>query len=98
MIAAMAGTSIAVGPGLVAVLGALAVTAAAVVRRGGLGPGRPVLVAAVRAAVQLSAVSLVIAAVLRSGWLTAAFVAVMFTVASLTSAQRIATRRRARWA
>ena len=94
----MSGTTIAVGPVLVAVLVVLAVAAAAVVRRGGLGAGRPVLVAAARAAVQLSVVSLLIAAVLRSGWLTAGFVAVMFTVASATSAQRIVSLRRAYWA
>jgi putative ABC transport system permease protein len=94
----MSGTTITVGPVLVAVLAVLAVVAAAVVQRGELGPGRPVLVAAARAAVQLSVVSLLIAAVLRSGWLTAGFVAVMFCVASLTSAQRIVSLRRGYWA
>jgi putative ABC transport system permease protein len=94
----MAGTAISLGPVLVAVLALLAVLAAAVVWRGGLGDGRPVLLAAVRAAAQLAVVSLLIAAVLRSGWLTAGFVAVMFSVASITSAQRIATLRRGSWA
>jgi hypothetical protein len=47
----MSGTSITLGPALVAVL---AVAAAAVVRLGRLGPGSPVLVAAARAAVQLT--------------------------------------------
>jgi putative ABC transport system permease protein len=93
----MSGTSITLGPALVVVLAVLAVAAAAVVRLGRLGPGSPVLVAAARAAVQLTVVSLLIAAVLRSGWATAGFVAMMFAVASVTSAQRVATLRRAYW-
>ena len=87
--------SILVGPVLVAVLGLLTVAGAVVVWLGRVGAGRAVLLAAVRAAVQLAAVSLLIAAVLRSAWWTALFVLVMFTVAAVTSARRIGTARTA---
>ncbi|GAB3474831.1 ABC transporter permease [Amycolatopsis cihanbeyliensis] len=86
-------SSIVPGPSLIAVLVVLLLLAAVVVWRGGLGSGRGVVVAGARAAVQLAAVSLVIAAVLRSGWWTAAFVLLMFTVATMTSARRIAAPR-----
>src|SRR5439155_24580261 len=86
---------ILVGPVLVAVLGLLTVAGAVVVWLGRVGAGRAVLLAAVRAAVQLAAVSLLIAAVLRSAWWTALFVLVMFTVAAVTSARRIGTARTA---
>jgi len=71
--------------------------AAAVAWVGRLGEGRAVLTASLRAAVQLGAVALVIAAVLRSWWSTAAFVIVMFAVAAVTSARRIGSVRQA-WA
>jgi len=59
---------------------------------GGLGPrvGRGVVVtAAVRAVVQLAVVSAVIVAVVRSLWLSAAFVLFMLVVAAVTSSRRI---------
>jgi putative ABC transport system permease protein len=93
----MSGTAIELGPALVVALALLAVAAAVLVWVGRLGSGTPVLVAAVRAAAQLTLVSLLIAAVLRSGFLTAGFVTMMFVVASVTSAQRVATLRRAYW-
>ncbi|MFI0406368.1 ABC transporter permease [Actinomadura sp. 3N508] len=79
------------GPVLVLVLVALAAFAALAVRAGGLGPGlgRDVLVVSVRAAVQLAAVSLLIAAVLRSAGWTAVFVAGMVVVAAATAGRRI---------
>jgi putative ABC transport system permease protein len=67
----------------------LALLAAAVAALGRLGVARRVLTASVRAAIQLGVVSLVLAAVLRSLWLTAAFVALMYGIATLTSARRI---------
>jgi putative ABC transport system permease protein len=85
----VSGASITPGPVLAAVLLVLVVVAAVVVGRGGLGSGRAVLLAGLRAAVQLAAVSLLIVAVLRSGWFTAGFVLLMFTVATVTSARRI---------
>ncbi|HEV2782194.1 MAG TPA: ABC transporter permease [Actinophytocola sp.] len=80
---------ISVGPVLVAVLVLLTAVGAVVVWVGRVGAGRSVVVAAVRAAVQLAAVSLLIAAVLRSAWWTGLFVLMMFTVAAITSARRI---------
>ncbi|WP_344318985.1 ABC transporter permease, partial [Actinocatenispora thailandica] len=94
----MNGNAIPVTPLLGAVLAALALLAAAVAALGRLGVARRVLTASVRAAIQLGAVSLVIAAVLRSLWLTAAFVALMYGIASVTSARRITTVRSGLWA
>ena len=72
--------------------------AALVVRTQGLGRSRETAVAAARAVLQLAAVSLVIGAVLRSLWLTAAFLTVMIGVAGATSAKRITgTLRRRSW-
>ncbi|MFI0357111.1 ABC transporter permease [Actinomadura sp. 9N407] len=89
----------AVGPTLGLVLLALASAAALLVRLGGFGLSREMLVAAARATVQLAVVSLLIAAVLRSAGWTAAFIAVMVVVASGTSGRRITgtVRRRAWW-
>jgi putative ABC transport system permease protein len=86
-----------IGPALVAVLGVLTLFAAAVTRLGGIGSGRPTVVAAVRAAAQLAVVSLLIAAVLRSWWWTAAFIAVMAGVAAVTSAGRVVGPRAVPW-
>jgi putative ABC transport system permease protein len=86
--------TVGVGWALGGMLVLLVVIAAAVVRLGGLGGWVPVLTAAARAVGQLAAVSLVIVVVLRSGWLTAVFVLVMFVIAALTSARRISSLRR----
>lgn len=94
----MTGISWQAGPSVAAVLGLLTVVAALVVRFGQLGPARPIVVAAVRAVVQLGVVSLLIAAVLRSGWWTAGFIGLMYVIASATSAGRISSLRRAGWA
>nr|WP_260173765.1 ABC transporter permease [Nocardioides albus] len=56
---------------------------------GRLGAGREQVGAALRAVVQLAVVSLVIAAALSSLWSSLAFAALMFVVASTTSARRI---------
>jgi putative ABC transport system permease protein len=89
----MSGGSIVVGPMLAVVLGVLTLGATLTVWLGRLGKVRSVGVAAVRATAQLGLVSLIIVAVLRSGWLTALFIGLMFTVAALTSAGRIGNRR-----
>lgn len=89
----MSGGSIVVSPVLAIVLVVLAVAAALTVWLGRIASPRSVAVAAVRAAAQLAVVSLIIVGVLRSGWLTALFVLLMFTVAALTSAGRIGNRR-----
>ncbi|MFG1609796.1 ABC transporter permease [Actinoplanes sp. NPDC049265] len=86
--------AISVGFGFVAVLVVLAAVAALAALAGRLGVGRGVLTASVRAVLQLAAVSLLIAAVLRSWWATAAFIALMVIVASATSARRASTIRR----
>jgi putative ABC transport system permease protein len=77
------------GPRLAVVLVALTTLAAVGGRLSGLGQDRPVVVAAVRATVQLAVVSTVLLAVVRSLWLSAGFIALMLTVATLTSAGRI---------
>lgn len=55
----------------------------------GLGQGRPIVVAAARAALQLTVVSAVLVVVLRTLWLSALFVLLMLTVAAVTSARRV---------
>ncbi|HEX6360402.1 ABC transporter permease [Actinophytocola sp.] len=87
-----------IGWQLAAVLVLLIVAAAVVVGVGRIGSWRAVVTAAVRAVGQLAVVSLVIVLVLRSGWLTAAFVLFMFGVATWTSARRITKARQGRWA
>ncbi|GAB3899517.1 ABC transporter permease [Kibdelosporangium lantanae] len=87
------GGTITWGPVLAVVLALFAGFAAVVVWLGQVGSWRDVLTAAVRAAVQLAVVSLLITAVLASGWLTALFVVMMFAIASVTSGRRVG-----RWA
>lgn len=74
---------------LLIVVGACTVLAAWLRRRTGLGSGRDELVAAARATGQLAVVGVVITAVLRSWWLTLAFVGLMLAVATLTAARRV---------
>jgi putative ABC transport system permease protein len=91
------GVNVAFGWQLGAVLALLVVAAAVVIGVGRIGSWQQVVTAAVRAVGQLAAVSFVIVIVLRSGWLTAAFVLLMFGIAAWTSARRT-TARRGRWA
>ncbi len=83
---------------LVVVAGLLVLLAAAAARIALLGVEVAVLTAAARAAVQLSVVALVIAAVLDSEGLSLLFVAAMLTAAAFTSGQRIAGWRCTAWA
>ena len=85
----MGSSVVDLGPGLVVALLALTALAAAAGAWSGLAQQRPVLLAAVRAAVQLGAVSAVLAVVLRSLALSAAFVLLMVTVAAVTAAGRV---------
>ncbi|MGY1802732.1 ABC transporter permease [Blastococcus sp. SYSU D00922] len=85
----MGASVVDLGPRLAVVLVVLTAVAAIGGRLSGLGQDRPVLVAAVRATVQLAAVSAVLLAVVRSLWLSALFVLLMLTVATVTSAGRI---------
>lgn len=78
-----------IGPLLAVLLVVLAGAATLVVKMLDLGHARDTLIAVVRAIVQLALVSLVIGYVLRSMWLTAAFLTLMVLVGGGTSAKRI---------
>lgn len=93
----MDGQDIAVGWPLAGVLVLLTAVGALVVRLGRIDGWRPAATAALRAVVQLGAVSLLITAVLASGWLTAGFVLLMYVIAAVTSAGRIARAGRLGW-
>jgi putative ABC transport system permease protein len=80
------------GPGLVIALVALTALAAVVGWLSGLGQQRPVATAALRATVQLAAVSAVLVVVVRSLWLSTLFVLLMLSVAAATSAARVTGR------
>lgn len=83
---------------LVVVLLALALLAALVHHLGGLGHSLDTVTAAARAAVQLTVVGLVIAAVLGSWPLTLLFVGLMWAVASFTAGRRALPHRGTAWA
>jgi putative ABC transport system permease protein len=78
-----------VGPRLAVVLIVLTALAAVAGRLSGLDQDRPVVIAVVRATVQLAAVSAVLLVVVGSLVLSALFVLLMLTVATLTSAGRV---------
>ena len=88
----MGSSLVSVGPRLVVVLVLLAALAVAGGRLSGLGQERAVGVAVVRATVQLAVVSAVLVPVVGSLPLSAAFVALMVVVATLTAAGRITGR------
>ncbi|GIF20560.1 putative ABC transport system permease protein [Actinoplanes tereljensis] len=94
----MSQAAITVGPVLAVVLAALVLLAVAAALAGQLGVSRAVVSASVRAVAQLAVVSLLIAAVLRSWWATAAFVTLMLLVAAATSARRLGSWRLVRFA
>ncbi|NMO92753.1 ABC transporter permease [Actinomycetospora sp. TBRC 11914] len=89
----MSGASVTVGWGLAAALVLLVGVAVTVSLVGRFGISRTLVIAAARAVVQLALVASVIVAVVRSWWLTAAFVLVMLAVASWTSARRMTPSR-----
>ncbi|MEU0516746.1 ABC transporter permease [Streptosporangium sp. NPDC006007] len=80
------------------VIALLAMAGAAVTRIGRLGHGRAVLIACLRAAVQLGAVALIIVWAVQRPLAVAAFILVMYGVASLTAGCRITRGRAAGWA
>lgn len=86
-----------VGPGLAVALVLLVAGACAVSWWGGLGHGRGVVVAALRAVVQLGAVAGLLAVVVGSVLASLAFVAVMHVVASGTAARRLVRSRCGWW-
>ena len=77
---------------LVVVLVALTALAAVSGRLSGLGEDRPVLVAALRATVQLAVVSALLLVVVDSLWLSAVFVLLMVSVATVTATGRTTGR------
>ncbi|MDG4797105.1 ABC transporter permease [Micromonospora sp. WMMD1082] len=89
----MNGSVINLGAPYVGVLALLALVGAGIVAWFRVGAPAAVVTAATRATVQLAAVSLIIVAVLRSWWLTVAFVVAMYAVATVTSARRVSTLR-----
>ncbi|MCD2195786.1 ABC transporter permease [Actinomycetospora endophytica] len=89
----MNGASVNVGWGLAAALLVLVAVAVAVSLVARFGIARMLSVASLRAVVQLALVATVIVAVVRSWWLTVAFVLVMLGVASWTSARRMTPHR-----
>jgi putative ABC transport system permease protein len=89
----MNGASVTVGWGLAVALVVLVGIAAVVSLLGRFGISRALVTASVRAVLQLAVVATIIVAVVRSWWLTVAFVLVMLSVASFTSARRMTRHR-----
>jgi putative ABC transport system permease protein len=85
---------ITIGPALAVVLVVLTGLTVLISRWYGQGSGAAPVIAVLRAVVQLAAVAAIIAVVLRSWWLTAAFLTVMLVVAAGTSGHRITGRLR----
>ncbi|MEW2384638.1 ABC transporter permease [Micromonospora sp. NPDC047707] len=94
----MTSTMLVIGPRLAVALVVLTALAAAVATAGRLGHGRQIVTAAVRATLQLAAVSVAIAAIVGSMWATAGFVLLMCAVATVTAGRRITGGRRGWWA
>ena len=82
-------STIVIGWGLAVALAVLVVAAVVVTRVAGIGTGRQVATASVRAALQLGIVSVVIVAVVRSLWLSGLFALVMLAVAAFTAGRRM---------
>lgn len=90
-------TLVVVGPALAVALVLLVALACALSYVGDLGRRREMTVAAVRAVVQLSAIALVLAAVVRSLALSLLFVLAMYVIASGTAARRLVRSRCGWW-
>jgi putative ABC transport system permease protein len=98
VILAASNTLLPVGPRLGVAVVALALFGAFVAYAGKLGHDRAILTAAVRAALQLTVVSLVIAAILGSLGLTFLFLLLMYGVATFTAGRRMTRNRTGWWA
>lgn len=85
----LASGQLPVTPALGAAMAVLLVVAVVVAVVARLGHGRAVLVAGVRAAVQLTVVALVISQVVDHWWATLLFIALMYGVAAATAAGRV---------
>ena len=90
-------TLVVVGPALAAALLLLVAVACAVSLLGELGRAREVLVASVRAVVQLAGIAVVLAAIVRSVPSSLAFVLAMYAVATWTAARRLVRSRCGWW-
>ncbi|MFW0783137.1 ABC transporter permease [Gordonia sp. CPCC 206044] len=84
---------IRIGPALAIVVVILAILAVVINRAGRTGHTREVIVATVRATVQLAALAAVLGLVIQRAWAWAIFVVVMGCAAAWTSAGRITGRR-----
>lgn len=90
-------TLLPVGPALGIAVAVLVIAGMAVSALGRLGHTRAVLTAALRAVIQLAAVSLVLAAVVEVQPLTGAFLVLMVATATLTAGRRMAANRSGAW-
>jgi putative ABC transport system permease protein len=88
---------VSVGPALAAALVLLVALGCAASWQGQLGHTRAVVVAAVRAVLQLAAIAAVLAAIVRSVPASLLFVLVMYVVASGTAARRLVRSRCGWW-
>jgi putative ABC transport system permease protein len=91
-------TLVQVTPRLGIAMAVLTLVAASAAALGRLGEERRIAVAAVRAAIQLAVVSVVIATIVDSSPLTALFVLLMYVVAARTSGRRMTRDRTGWWA
>lgn len=82
-----------IGPALAAVVVVLAVAAALINYLGATGHTRAVVIASLRAVIQLAALAAILGLVIGRLWSSTLFVAVMATVAAATSAGRLTGRR-----
>lgn len=94
----MGQTGVVIGPALGVAAVVAVLIAAGVGWRAGLGTSRAAVTAALRATVQLGAVSLLIGAIVGSFAASAAFVAVMVVVAARTGGKRMTDDRSGWWA
>lgn len=85
----MSGASVTVGWGLAVALVVLVGIAVAVSLPGRFEISRALAAASVRAVLQLAVVATIIVALVRSWWLTVAFVLLMLGVAAVTSGRRM---------
>lgn len=94
----MGSTNVVIGPALGVAAAVAVLLALGIAWWTGLGTGRQAVTAAVRATVQLAAVSLLIGAIVGSFWASAAFVGLMLVVAARTGGRRITAHRSGWWA
>lgn len=94
----MSSTLLPVGPGLGVAMAILVVIAVAISAVTGLDHDRGIVTAALRAVGQLAAVALALAAIVRVAPLTAAFLLLMASTATVTAGRRMTRHRSWTWA